>query len=319
MLCTQSPGKGSAINQSSGANTVTEPKQILRSGVDLCDPGVSANTRQLADIIKITPVLKEIIRAKQVLATLGSANTLERVCARQDLLAAEISAGQIIQKTMLEIDFVSAEISAEQNLYAEQLATFTSDRDRLVARTNAASFYTNGTLWAVAEGLAIPTVRNPQFAVSSGITGIIAGVVPSFFSLWAMRQYSGKKRVSESDPNMLARLFDYPTSAETEYPDSVWRFLELQPLDKNGAAAKLSRKDLLIQRWVQDKNIPAFTDSTSRKQLDVLTASVPQKNGLNIETLSARLAMLEQLQGEIGKIKRLLLELVMVTSGDKQL
>jgi hypothetical protein len=173
---------------------IAEPTQILKTGVDLCQRSISPNSKQLADIIKLTPVLDQLSRTKASLDRLGEGITLERISARQDYMAAQISAGQIIQKTLLEIEFVEAEIDAEQNLYAELLSTFTDDRDRLVAKTNAAAFYTNGALWAVCEGLAIPTYRNAQYAIPSGITGIVAGVVPSVFSLWAMRQYNGKKR-----------------------------------------------------------------------------------------------------------------------------
>lgn len=302
----------------SGANSVAEPTQILKTGVDLCQRSISPNSKQLSDIIKLTPVLDQLSRTKANLDRLGEGITLERISARQDYMAAQISAGQIIQKTLLEIEFVEAEIDAEQNLYAELLSTFTEDRDRLVAKTNAAAFYTNGALWAVCEGLTIPTYRNSQYAIPSGITGIVAGVVPSVFSLWAMRQYNGKKRPSESQPNMLAKVFDYPTVKEVEYPNSVWEFLNTAPHDQNGnPIGRESRRDLLIDRWIKDRNIPAFTDRNSRHQLDVLTASVSQKGGLNIETLSARLAMLEQLQGEVGKIKRMLLELAMVASNEK--
>lgn len=65
--------------------------------------------------------------------------------------------------------------------------------------------------------------------------------------------------------------------------------------------------------------MPAFTDRHSKKQLDVLTASVRQRKGLSIGTLTARSVMLQQLHSEILKMKRMLLELNMAVGGMKSL
>lgn len=308
-----------SANLPPGANTVSSHKQILRTGVDLCDRYISPNSKQLADNIGLTPLLDKLYFTKKNLDGVAPGNTLERVSARQDFLECQLQAVQLLQKTQLEIDFVEAEIDAEQNLYAELLTTLEQDRDRLVARTNAASFYTNGALWAAAEGLTIPTFRYSNYAIPSGITGIVAGVIPSFFSLWAMRQYSGKKSKTIHEPNMLAKVFDYPTTPEIEYPKSVWEYLNSRPYDQAGKRLmEKTRRDQLIETWIEDKNIPTFTDRSSKKQLDIITASGEVKDGLNIDTLNTRDIMLEQLQGEVGKMKRLLMELVMVVHGDKQ-
>ena len=114
---------------------------------------------------------------------------------------------------------------------------------------------------------------------------------------------------------MLAKLFGYPTNEDIEYPHSVWDYLNQVP-----AADLKSKKrlDVLVDRWIADSNIPGFTNRTSRSQLDVITASVAQRKGLSIGTLSARQTMLLQLSAEILKMKRMLLELAMVAQGDKQ-
>lgn len=308
-----------SANLPPGANTVSSHKQILRTGVDLCDRYISPNSKQLSDIIGLSPLIDRLYTAKRNYENLAGANNLEKVTARQDYLECQLQAVQLLQRTQLEIDFVEAEIDAEQNLYAELLTTLEQNRDRLVARTNAASFYTNGALWAAAEGLTIPTFRHSNYAIPSGITGIVAGVIPSFFSLWAMRQYSGKKSKTIVEPNMLAKVFDYPTTPEIEYPRSIWEYLNTRPYDQAGKRLmEKTRRDQLIETWIEDKNIPSFTDRSSKKQLDIITASGEVKDGLNIDSLNTRDVMLEQLQGEVGKMKRLLMELVMVVSGDKQ-
>lgn len=311
--------KQSDASNSSGVNSIDHPTQILKTGIDLSAATISPNSKQLADAIEITPVLEKIqeLRARKVdLYQNGQSVTLEGLALRQDLTDALVQSHTLIQRTLLEVDFVMSEIEAEENVYQELLYTYQDMRDKTVARTNAMSFTTNGALWAVAEALTIPTFRHPNYAIPSGITGIVAGLVPSLFSYQAMRQVTGKKRTSEVEPNVLAKLFDYPVSPDIDYPKSVWRFLlSVPPGDPSGK----SRRQQLIERWIADNNLPQFTDSTSREQIDIITASASHKKGLSIATLSTRLVMLQQLEGEVMKMKRMLLEISMVSRGEKSI
>lgn len=307
-----------AMNQSSetGANVLQVPTQILKTGVVLNSTAISANSIQLAKNIGLTPILERIEGLRSQVQSFGDSRTLESLSAKQDLWDATQKASLLIQKTNLEIDFTLAEIDTEDQVYREILATFTNDRDKAIARTNAVSFITNGALWAVTEALAIPTYKNAKFAIPSGIIGIPAGVVPSVASMWTLKQLNGKKKTSEVEPNMLAKLFNYPTNSEIEYPRSVWLFLNQVPASDQGSKKRI---DQLIDRWIADANMPGFTDRKSKKQLDVLTASVAQRKGLSISTLTARSVMLQQLNSEVMKMKRMLLELTMIVQGEKQL
>jgi len=305
---------GKLVAQESKANTMDEPRQMLRTGIDLCEPGLSGNSLQLSDSIGLTPILKNIEQLRGRVNTASDDKSLERVSLRQDLIEATQKATLLVLKTSLEIDFALAEIEAEQQLYTELLDTYTDDRDRALTRTNALSFISNGALWAVCEALAIPTYKQPRYAIPSGITGILAGLIPSAASMYALKQVSGKKTTSDVEPNMLAKLFNYPTTIDIEYPSSVWSFLNQVPANEPG---KKTRRDQLIDAWVQDANIPAFDDRNSKRQLDIITASVSHKKGLSIDTLEVRTYMLQKLTGEIMKMKRMLLELTMVVQGEK--
>lgn len=298
-----------------GANTEVIPKQILKTGVTLNTTTLAPNSIQLAQTIGLMPVLEQIRNLRAKLASIDETQSLERLTARQDLSDAIQKAELIIQKTDLEIGFTIAEIAAENEVYAEILATFTNDRDKAIARTNALAFISNGVLWAICEAFAIPTYRNANYAIPSGIIGIPAGVVPSIASMWTLKQLSGKKKTSEVEPNMLAKLFNYPTTAHIEYPSSIWQFLNQVPASEpNGK----TRKNQLIDRWITDANMPDFKDRDSQKQLQILTATVAQKRGLTINSLTARGVMLQQLSAEILKMQRMLLDLMLVVMGEKQ-
>jgi hypothetical protein len=297
-------------------NSQDYPTQILRTGVDLNTTDISPNSRQLADILKLTPLLARNQTLRSKIDPTNFAPTIENVAMAQQLIACVSESTQIIQEANLSVDFVLAEIQAEQNIYNEILNTYINDRDRATLRTNAISYILNGALWTVCEGLSIPTYSAPRLSIPSGATGILAGIVPSIASIYALKQLSGKKQISENDPNMLAKIFDYPVNPEIDYPKSVWDFLNTPQV---GEPADKTRRSMLIERWIADKNIPGFTQATAAKQLDVITASVPRKKALDIAALNTRLAMLQQLGAEILKMKRMLLELSMVVHGEKNI
>jgi hypothetical protein len=296
------------------ANSQEFPTQILRTGVNITTIQVSPNSIQVADDMRLTPVLQRIQSLRSRIDASGASP--DRSEARLDMMEAKQQAMLLLERTNFEIDYTMAEIAAEQNIYTEILGKFTSDRDKLLTRVNATSFITNGILWAACEGLDIPTNRHPNFSTVSGTMGILAGVVPSIASMYTLKAVNGKKKTSEVEPNMLAKLFGYPVNQDIEYPVSVWRFLNQTPADEPKAK---TRHDQLVDRWIKDSNIPNFTSRDNKEQLDVLTASVAQKKGLTISTLSTRQVMLQQLSAEVLKMKRMLLELAMAVQGEKQL
>lgn len=309
----QAQANMAAVNKESTANTQTIPKQILKTGVSLTTRDVSANSLQLANTIGLTDLLLRLQNLRGRADAAGN-GTLESLLAKQELLDARQDVSELIQKTNLEVDFAISAIEAEHQVYEEILSAFTSDRDKAVAKTNAISFISNGALWAVSAALAIPGYQNSLYAIPSGIVGIPAGVVPSFASMWTLKQFSGKKKRSEVEPNMLAKIFGYPTNPDIEYPKSVWAFLNQVPADDPLGKRRI---DQLVDRWIADANMSGFTDRNSKKQLDAITASVSQKKGLTINTLTSRSIMLQQLHAEVWKMKRLLLELTMVSIGEK--
>ncbi|MCW5822629.1 MAG: hypothetical protein KIT34_07475 [Cyanobacteria bacterium TGS_CYA1] len=321
------PYKPSASREPN-ANIMDMPRQILKTGVILTSKKLSSNSLQLSDSIGLTPILNDIELYRDKIRTFnqqGEGRSLECLHTRQDLQDAIQKAEYLIQRVNLEVDFTNAEIEAECQLYNEILGEFIEDRDKKVARINAASFISNGILWTVCEALAIGSInttyaRNPRkclnLTIPSGIVGIAAGLVPSIASMYTLKAVNGAKKRSEAEPNMLAMLFNYPQNSEIEYPQSVWKFLHQIPADCPNTKPRI---DHLIDRWISDSNIPDFNDRKSKAQLDVLTASVPREKGMSIETLTSRTVMLMQLHAEIQKMKRFLLELTLAVQGEKQL
>jgi hypothetical protein len=230
-----------------------------------------------------------------------------------NLLHARKSVSITLRQAEIDVNFVLAEIYDEQSIYTELIGTYSSDRDKMIARTNMVSWGTNGALWAVCEALDIPTCSHPRYAVSSGITGILAGIIPSIASAYTLKEVAGRKYSAPAAPNLLCKVFDRPTTAQIEYPESVWQFLNTPPAD----GSNKKRKDVIIDRWIADSNIPAFTNRNSVQQIDAVCAVKEQKKTVTIGLLSARMSMLTQLSSEIFKMNRLLNELEMALRGAK--
>jgi hypothetical protein len=247
----------------------------------------------------------------------GAVSTSSAVSDRLDLLETRERISGVLRRSEMDVNFVLSEIYDEEGLYGDIMSNFTSQRDKTVAVTNMISFGTNGILWAVAEALDAPTNKYPNLSVSSGITGIFAGIIPSIASALTLKEVNGRKHSAPAAPNMLAKIFDRPTTTTIEYPDSVWTFLNSEPVQHNAGEGK-KRRDVIIDRWISDKNIPSFTDRSSKEQIDLVTASTQQNKTLTIAVLSTRITLLQQLASETYKMNRLLLELEMALEGTKQ-
>ncbi|HEY9719920.1 MAG TPA: hypothetical protein V6C69_20740 [Trichormus sp.] len=284
---------------------------ILHSTSDPYSAGLSPEAVQLADQLHITDKLKRLQQMQQ--QVLQSGNQKPSVELRQDLADLKIELLTTIEQTRLEIDFVTSEIEEENARFFEWLKTFEQDRDNRVNRANAWAFRTNGVLWAVAEALDIPTYRTPKYSISSGAIGIVAGLVPSIFTAYALRSGSGEKYERNAHPNMLSKVYGFPTHEGIEYPETVWTYLNMPPPGTD----KRSRREMLIDHWVSDINIHIFKNGVTKDDLVLLTGAAQPK--VDIELLHDRMTMLSEVEAATLQMNRPLLEINMAMQGKKKL
>ncbi len=273
----------------------------------------------------LSPEGVELARQLEVLSMLKRLESL-RVAARHSLtekIPADIreeirdirqDVVEIVEQTRLEVDYVQSALSVDIAVQDELLHAFTAERDRRMNSNYLWSFRTNGALWAVAEGLSIPTYQYPRYSIPSGSIGIIAGLVPSLFSAIAVRQTGGGHYDAEARANMLAPIFDYSTIPEMRFPKSVWNYLNAHP---TRGITDSCRREQLIERWSKDRYLRVFEEKDCKTRLDSITG-ISQKN-LTIQLVSDRLAMLRQLSAVVATMNRPLLEIVMVVRGVKSL
>jgi hypothetical protein len=298
--------------QSANVNLTAKKSQLpfvyIPYTSDVHTATVSAEAIQLAQQLKLTDNLIELSKLKK--ARLADKDSLSHdELERYRDLKEDVT--EAIEQTRLEVDFAQAELAREIAVHSELLAAYTAERDRKVNLSNAWGYRTNGVLWAAAEGMDIPTYAHPKYSIPSGIVGIVAGLAPSAFSLYALRQENGAKFERKPHPNMLSKVFNYQVTPELEYPDSVWTWLNSQA----PVGPKVTRLEFLIDWWQKDVNIRHFSAKPTHHQLDLLTAKV--QDDLTIQLISDRLAMLQTLDATILGINRPLLELIMVVRGTK--
>ncbi len=303
-----------AVAERPPADTAAFRQVALAEGASPPEPAsatsqlnLSPEALQIAEQLKLVPGLIDFKRLKERARAVVDAESKEALALRLEVLEQEQRLVSVITQTSLEIDTVMARIDQEQAINNVLLRRYSESRDRTVALTNAASFVTNGALWAVAEALDIPTWNRPKYSISSGAVGILAGLVPTAASLYALKEVGGHHYSKLSQANILAKLFGYEVGPDIDYPDSVWTFLNTVP---PGSPGGLSRRQRLMSWWTRDKLIPGPTSPGARRKIGILTAETVPRRSVTIAVVSERLAMLEQLTAVVFRAKELLLEII---------
>jgi hypothetical protein len=245
---------------------------------------------------------------KQLASTTGSKPALET---RQEYTELKLDMLTAIEQARLDIDFVSAELEDEHARDMELYQSCNDEQTRRILRANINAFRTNGILWAVAESLDIPTYKSPKYSIPSGTIGIIAGIVPSIFSLYAVRPPK-ERYIYTSYPNMLCKIFAYPVTPRTEYPNSVWSFLNAKPVGE----PTRTRREIMIEHWSSDKNIHCSKKLKDKDTLDLVTGT--KQEVVTPDLLSDQILMLNETKAIVLQMNRPLMELMMLVRGQKQ-
>lgn len=273
---------------------------------------LSPGAIELASYLHLNSLIIKITTPTQVNLK-ETPQSLDDVISQFQLLKIKARYNSVLFKTSLQIDAFLSLLQKEINEYHESQMILSERASKRINLTNFASYWSNGALWAVAEALVIPTYRQPyaKLAIASGSTGILAGLIPSAFSLYSLPFVSNKKYPCEANPNMLAALFNYQIPASKEYPLTIWKYLNAPSLAPE--TTNLTRRDVLINGWVKKGFIAKANDTNAKDALDSICNTVSKKNGLTINTLAYRETMLSDLSSIVSNLKTYLEELIQLT------
>ena len=199
-----------------------------------------------------------------------------------------------VMAASLQVDATTAQIDNEIARANEVRGYLADRRDRAVSRANLLSVIVGGAVGATASGLQLSSnLTKPAAGV-----GIGAGTLSAGLALTGIHEQRGKTSPFDFDSNMLAEFFDRPTLPNSQYPATIWIFLnETSPYGPPG----LTRKEQLLQTWVQVKRIDSLA---SKDKIDRLTSQPSEDLKLTIDDFEDRGAMLQDVRARISYLKR---------------
>jgi hypothetical protein len=237
-----------------------------------------------AELIKVT---SEIRQLQKLSASTVPADRWQILWLHQHISEQVMAASLQVDATLAQIDNEIARANEVRGYLADR-------RDRAVSRANLLSVLVGGAVGATSSGLQLSSnLTKPAAGV-----GIGAGTLSAALALTGIHEEKGKTSPFNFDSNMLAEFFDRPTLPSSKYPSTIWIFLN--EISLSGPAG-LTRKEQLLQTWVQVKRIDSLS---STDKINRLTSQPSENLHLTIDDFEDRGAMLQDVRARISYLKR---------------
>jgi hypothetical protein len=250
---------------------------------------VESRTQQVApeSTAQLIKVSAEITQLQRLSTSTAPADRWHILWLHQHISEQVMAASLQVDATLAQIDNEIARANEVRGYLADR-------RDRAVSRANLLSVLVGGAVGATSSGLQLSSnLTKPAAGV-----GIGAGTLSAGLALAGIHQEKGKTSPFDFDSNMLAEFFDRPTLPNSQYPATIWIFLnETSP----SGPAGLTRKEQLLQTWVQVKRIDSLS---STDKIDRLTSQPSENLHLTIDDFEDRGAMLQDVRARISYLKR---------------
>jgi hypothetical protein len=236
---------------------------------------------------KLVGVLPELTELQQLSAGSVTADRWQVLWLHQHI-------SERIMATSLQVDATIAQIDNEISR-ANELRSYLSDRrDRMVNRVNLLSVIVGGGVGATSSGLQLSsTLTKPAAAV-----GIGAGTLSASLALVGLHAQKGRSSPFNFPSNMLAEFFERPALPDSQYPATMWIFLNEPALNSPDG---VTRRQQLLQTWVEVKRIDSLASADKIRRL---TSQPSERLDLSIDDLEDRAAMLQDVRARISFLKR---------------
>lgn len=197
------------------------------------------------------------------------------------------------------VDGVLAELENERAHLFELRAALATRRDRSVGLLNVANIITGTGL-----GIAVNAMQLSDASARAGDNvGIVSGVGSTVLSVLGIHRQRGPLRSTGRIPNMLSPLFGQPTVLNSYFPPEVLEYLHSTVAGETPEGGS-SRLDQLIAEWRQEGRLGPVGSPKTDQQIARLTSSLDTKTKLSIDDISNRIAMLSDVTGRVGLMKR---------------
>jgi hypothetical protein len=232
-------------------------------------------------------VSSEISRLKELATSRGSVDRWEILWLHQHI-------SERIMAASLQVDATIAQIDNEISI-ADEVHGYLSDRrDRTVNRANLLGILLGGGLSATSSVLQLST----NLDTASSALDIAGGAASVGFALVGIHAQKGGSAPFDFSSNMLAEFFDRPMLPTSQYPATVWAFLnEPSPTSPE----HLTRKAQLLKTWVVVQRIGSLSNAD---KIARVTSEPSEMLKLSIDDLEDRAAMLQDVRARISFLKR---------------
>jgi hypothetical protein len=265
---------------------------VALAAITVAASAQTVESRSLSPLVSESTA--ELIGVSSEVSELQKLSTNPGLSDRWQILWLHQRISEQVMAASLQVDATIAQIDNEIARSKEVRGFLADRRDRAVSRTNLLSVIVGGAVGATSSGLQLSSSLSKPAA---GV-GIGAGTLSAGLGLAGIREQKGKSSRFDFESNMLAEFFDRPTLPNSQYPATLWTFLnETSP---NGQAG-LSRKEQLLQSWVEVKRIDSLS---STEKIDRLTSQPCESLKLSIDDFEDRGAMLQDVRARISYLKR---------------
>lgn len=284
----------SAKDSSAVSKLEPNPLQSTDPNSQVTVSSLCADSRFLATNLGIMPLLEELdsLSTKD-----GEHNSMRSLLLKQEIV-------ELLVVTNYEIRFVTNRIDKELAETNEILAYLAERRDRAIRVNTYANFISGGLTGIVRGGMDLGNIVH----VPPNTIEVAEGTIQSSLAGWAYHQQLTDKRLEQGVPNMLAKFMNKGEQRPTEFPASIWGYLNAVPADGKSTS---TRRAKLIKRWIDRRMCllhPAHREKTELRAARV-SGSEGKPRTVDIGILEDRVAMLTELRCAVTGMENLLLEI----------
>ena len=248
---------------------------------------VQTKQADMESVEGLVGVSSQVSRLKELAMSRGSVDRWEILWLHQHI-------SERIMAASLQVDATIAQIDNEISI-ADEVHGYLSDRrDKTVNRANLFGILLGGGLSATSSVLQLST----NLDTASSALDIAGGSASVGFALMGIHAQKGGSAPFDFSSNMLAEFFDRPMLPTSQYPATVWAFLnEPSPTSPE----HLTRKAQLLKTWVVVQRIGSLSNAD---KIARVTSEPSEMLKLSIDDLEDRAAMLQDVRARISILKR---------------
>lgn len=241
--------------------------------------GLSAESRQIAEIIGVTAVVGEMQALEDSTGPLSDERTRRLIEARQNLSAQLVT-------TFFEVSSVAGRVECEATRANHVAAALSEIQERRTRRYEITAIVGDALIGIVGGGFTLAAKET-----AAGIADVVGGSFATGFGLAAGLTRGEQEFLHPKKTNVLRELWETP-QVPTMFPLSVWRFLNW-PLE--GDREYRTRREELIAEWRNDGLIAAAGPDDRRASLFFGPGGTYE-----IDDLRARAQMLEVMKTSLS-------------------